>query len=283
MIYFQSIISSFTLREVKSHLFAISSSVALQQKMFGIRLLNRSAIASTSTSIACASNTTRWSSQRHFSLTRSLKEEKSNETTSSSQSSTNTNNEAESASLKWRNVGQLAQSTTTEGIRARPELNDRNVALWRNALRSVSAPQSHTPLSSHSLAQAAKRRTQFEEMEHEWQTRKVQGPERNALPSDGRSVTVINHDLGRAMSNLNNIFRVNNIRNELRLGERYEKPNQKRRRLASERHRRRFAHMVREKVQLVSEGIRNRSLKELELTFPPFHNFQIMYLKSRGA
>ncbi|PWN36798.1 uncharacterized protein FA14DRAFT_186976 [Meira miltonrushii] len=223
--------------------------------MFGIRLLNRSAIASTSTPIACTSSAARWTSQRHFSLTRILKEEKSNESTNSSQSSTGTNKEAEIASAQWRDVGRLAQDTTTEDIRS---LNEKSMQLWRNALKSVGAPPSQSPLSVRSFEQAARKRTHLEEMEHQWKNRKILGPDRNAIPSDGRSVPV-RQDLSRAMANLNSIFRVNNIRTELRLGERYEKPNQKRRRLASERHRRRFAHMVREKVQL------------------------IMYLKSRGA
>jgi small subunit ribosomal protein MRP21 len=44
----------------------------------------------------------------------------------------------------------------------------------------------------------------------------------------------------------------NQVRRELALGERYEKPNQERRRKRSERHRRRFKDLVRQKVQLVS-------------------------------
>ena len=67
--------------------------------------------------------------------------------------------------------------------------------------------------------------------------------------------------------NLMGTLRRNNVRRELRLEERYEKPNQKRRRLRSERHRRRFADMIRKKVQLVRLSL---------LT-------QIMALKARGA
>ena len=61
----------------------------------------------------------------------------------------------------------------------------------------------------------------------------------------------------------------NNVRRELKLNERYEKPNQMRRRKRSERHRRRFADMVRKKVQLV------RITSHLTI--------QIMTLKSRNA
>ncbi|MCO5590112.1 hypothetical protein L7F22_044081 [Adiantum nelumboides] len=214
--------------------------------MFGIRLLSRSAIASTSTPLVCTSNATRWSSQRHFSLSRILNEEKSS----------STEKQNRDPEPQWKEVADLAQSTAKEGISLKPQSyidQEKNTRLWKMALRSV-APSSDIPKSSHELAQAARKLSEFEQMEDTWRKRKTYGPDRPALPSDGRSIAVSNSgDLARAMTNLNSIFRVNNIRTELRLGERYEKPNQKRRRLASERHRRRFAHMVREKVQLVSK------------------------------
>lgn len=47
----------------------------------------------------------------------------------------------------------------------------------------------------------------------------------------------------------------NKVVQELKMGERYEKPNQERRRKMSERHRRRFADMIRQKVRLVSAGV----------------------------
>lgn len=43
---------------------------------------------------------------------------------------------------------------------------------------------------------------------------------------------------------MNGVIGANNIRNELRLQERYEKPKYKRQRLRSARHRRRFANEV---------------------------------------
>ncbi|PWN53162.1 hypothetical protein IE53DRAFT_384389 [Violaceomyces palustris] len=58
-------------------------------------------------------------------------------------------------------------------------------------------------------------------------------------------------DAGVTYKRLMATLRRNNVRNELRLVERYEKPNEERRRKKSERHRRRFADMVRKKVQLV--------------------------------
>ena len=217
--------------------------------MLGLRLLNRSVAASTSTSVGCTINTARLTSQRHFSLSRALKEEKSNDTPDSTQPST----EADST-LRWRGVAKLAESTATAELPERLSslrLDEQNARLWTVALRSVS-PNSDIPKSAYELSVATRKRTELEEMEHTWSSRKIYGPDHNAVPSAGRSVPVAKGDLARAMANLNSIFRINNVRTELRLGERYEKPNQKRRRLASERHRRRFAHMVREKVQLVS-------------------------------
>jgi len=49
----------------------------------------------------------------------------------------------------------------------------------------------------------------------------------------------------------------NSIKKELRLGEFYEKPSDRKRRLAMERHRRRFQELVRQKVRLV-QTIRSR-------------------------
>lgn len=47
----------------------------------------------------------------------------------------------------------------------------------------------------------------------------------------------------------------NKVMLELRRGSRYEKPNQMRKRKASEAHRRRFADMIRQKVKLVSSSL----------------------------
>lgn len=72
-------------------------------------------------------------------------------------------------------------------------------------------------------------------------------------PTTGRSREVSYNDVAGAYRQLMAILRRNEVRKELRLGDRYEKPNQERRRKRSERHRRRFADMIRKKVQLVSE------------------------------
>ncbi|CAL1704790.1 unnamed protein product [Somion occarium] len=73
-------------------------------------------------------------------------------------------------------------------------------------------------------------------------------------PYAGRSVAVSGgKPFGSAYVELQQILRRNLVSYELRLAERHEKKGYKRRRLASDRHRRRFAHEVRKKVQLVNE------------------------------
>ncbi|KDQ14031.1 hypothetical protein BOTBODRAFT_110804 [Botryobasidium botryosum FD-172 SS1] len=73
----------------------------------------------------------------------------------------------------------------------------------------------------------------------------------------GRSVVVEKGDVGNAYNRLQGILARNDVRKELRLTERHEKRSDKRRRLESERHRRRFAEFIRKKVQLV-KAIRAR-------------------------
>ena len=97
------------------------------------------------------------------------------------------------------------------------------------------------------------RRDYVEDLEADWAQRAVYGePSWPATPFSGRSIRVTPQaDPARAYGQLSVLLRRNNLRQELRLQERYEKPNQERRRKKSERHRRRFADMVRRKVQLV--------------------------------
>lgn len=97
------------------------------------------------------------------------------------------------------------------------------------------------------------RRGYVEDLEADWASRAVYGePSWPATPFSGRSIRVTPQaDPARAYAQLAVLLRRNNIRQELRLQQRYEKPNEERRRKKSERHRRRFADMVRRKVQLV--------------------------------
>ncbi|GAC99857.1 potential mitochondrial ribosomal protein S21 [Pseudozyma hubeiensis SY62] len=97
------------------------------------------------------------------------------------------------------------------------------------------------------------RRGYVEDLESDWSQRAVYGePSWPATPFSGRSIRVTPQaDPARAYGQLSVLLRRNNVRQELRLQQRYEKPNEERRRKKSERHRRRFADMVRRKVQLV--------------------------------
>ncbi|KAI0928798.1 hypothetical protein AcW2_004687 [Taiwanofungus camphoratus] len=79
-----------------------------------------------------------------------------------------------------------------------------------------------------------------------------QGLHDSTLPA-GRSIDVYNKDVAAAFAKLRRIIIQNGVVKELRLAERHEKKGDKRRRLKSERWRRRFAYEVRKKVQLVNE------------------------------
>ncbi|KAJ2746146.1 hypothetical protein GGI20_001569 [Coemansia sp. BCRC 34301] len=67
----------------------------------------------------------------------------------------------------------------------------------------------------------------------------------------GRAVPVVNGNPAKAYGRLNRILTENNIRRELYLRKRYEKPKYKRQRLRRESHARLFKEEVRRKVHLV--------------------------------
>ncbi|KAI0006012.1 hypothetical protein BJV74DRAFT_13670 [Russula compacta] len=72
-------------------------------------------------------------------------------------------------------------------------------------------------------------------------------------PYAGRSVEVKNGNVADALNKLQYTLQRNRVVSELRLAARHEKKGYKRRRLSSERWRKRFAHEVRKKVQLVNK------------------------------
>ncbi|KAF8628332.1 hypothetical protein AX15_003877 [Amanita polypyramis BW_CC] len=78
-----------------------------------------------------------------------------------------------------------------------------------------------------------------------------------ANPFSGRSVRVFNGNVVEAFRRLDSILGRNKVRAQARQSERHEQKGAKRRRLSSERWRKRFAHEVRLKVQLVQK-IRRR-------------------------
>ncbi|PIL23902.1 hypothetical protein GSI_13653 [Ganoderma sinense ZZ0214-1] len=69
----------------------------------------------------------------------------------------------------------------------------------------------------------------------------------------GRSVPVFKGDIATALRQLKSILTINNVRSQNVRDERHEKKGEKRNRLKSLRWRRRFAHEVRKRVQLVNE------------------------------
>ncbi|KAJ2384912.1 hypothetical protein GGI23_006828 [Coemansia sp. RSA 2559] len=71
------------------------------------------------------------------------------------------------------------------------------------------------------------------------------------VPIVGRSVAVVSGGPAKAYARLNRIMTTNNVRRELYLRQRYEKPKYKRQRLRFESHARRFKDEVRNKVHLV--------------------------------
>lgn len=91
----------------------------------------------------------------------------------------------------------------------------------------------------------------------------------------GRSVEVSEfQNVSSALGRLNRILSQNRVKKELRLEERYEKPNAKRRRLKSERHRRRFAEMV--SLACIAVFLLE-CLRQLSFLFYSLHNFHILF------
>ncbi|KAI0361990.1 hypothetical protein OH77DRAFT_1515316 [Trametes cingulata] len=89
-----------------------------------------------------------------------------------------------------------------------------------------------------------------------WAEREKTEVRRLPKPNDaysGRSVPVINHEVSFALTKLKGILAINAVRQTNVRDERHEKKGEKRNRLKSQRWRRRFAHEVRKKVQLVNE------------------------------
>ena len=163
------------------------------------------------------------------------------------------------------------------GERPMEQTEAARAALWNQMLNaiivdpsdsSVGAPSSHrrpatsastsldgTGISGLNPSSENDRVSLIEQLDAEFRDRPTFGMASPGTPTTGRSVSVnsaFNGTSAYLYRQLSQILSRNNVRRELRLVERYEKPNQKRRRKRSERHRRRFADMVRKKIQLVS-------------------------------
>ncbi|KAJ8487135.1 hypothetical protein ONZ51_g4357 [Trametes cubensis] len=89
-----------------------------------------------------------------------------------------------------------------------------------------------------------------------WREREKHDVPNLPRPNDaysGRSVPIVYKDVSMALTKLRGILTVNAVRQTSVRDERHEKKGEKRNRLRSLRWRRRFAHEVRKKVQLVNE------------------------------
>ncbi|KAK0541545.1 hypothetical protein OC835_000013 [Tilletia horrida] len=137
------------------------------------------------------------------------------------------------------------------GLHAKLSLPPASASL-RAFSSSVQAAAPAGKRDAHSQSSAADMASNFLDavLDAGFAKRRVYGQPTPGTPTSGRSVQVQNGDVGRAYRSLMAVLRRDDIRGELRRGERYEKPNQERRRKRSERHRRRFADLVRKKVQL---------------------------------
>lgn len=152
-------------------------------------------------------------------------------------------------------IDSLCRSIASTSLRGNgPELNKQATSTYSAILASLSDSLDSTEPSQRPPRSAAPRRNTREDLEAAWATRPVYGdPNWPATPYTGRSVALTPaNDVNRAFQQLSSLLARNSVRRELKLGDRYEKPNRERNRKKSERHRRRFADMVRRKVQLVS-------------------------------
>lgn len=147
-------------------------------------------------------------------------------------------------------------------------------ALWNQMLNtiivdpadgSLGGASTHRRVSPGGSVSASQRKpdgtvdmhSMIEQLDREFRERPTYGLATPGTPTTGRSVSVANSYNGTSATlyrQLSQLLARNHVRRELKLVERYEKPNQMRRRKRSERHRRRFADMIRKKVQLVRRG-----------------------------
>ncbi|KAI0748024.1 hypothetical protein C8Q80DRAFT_1270472 [Daedaleopsis nitida] len=127
------------------------------------------------------------------------------------------------------------------------------------AMESTPRFDSNTAAAWQTIRKAASQNTSVHQKgspDERWEqleTSRVKGLLRPHNAYSGRSVAVYRGDVGSALSTLKNILNANGVRYSHVRDERHEKKGEKRNRLRSLRWRRRFAHEVRKKVQLVNE------------------------------
>lgn len=110
----------------------------------------------------------------------------------------------------------------------------------------------------YSESELKRSRRPLEDVQDEvWANRSIIGHP-PVTPSTGRTVNVRKGNVSQAYQQMMGILSRNKVAKEHIMGRRYEKPNQERRRKQSERHRTRFANMIRQKVKLVSNTRRGK-------------------------
>ncbi|TFK80928.1 hypothetical protein K466DRAFT_667427 [Polyporus arcularius HHB13444] len=138
--------------------------------------------------------------------------------------------------------------STGSSFASAPNWIDRN-----NKLGSKTGTWDHI-LGITNIEDARKTRKQTPETIWDtWEKQKVAQLPRPHTPYSGRSVSVEKGDVHSALVKLKGILTINAVRYTHVRDERHEKKGEKRNRLKSQRWRRRFAHEVRKKVQLVNE------------------------------
>ncbi|KAL6308992.1 hypothetical protein BKA93DRAFT_821826 [Sparassis latifolia] len=105
----------------------------------------------------------------------------------------------------------------------------------------------------HTTKETVARTKSPDEVWKEWELTRVNHLVKPSNAYSGRSIPVGKYEAGSAYIRLMRIIRNNKLIREMVAARRHEKKGEKRRRLKSERWRRRFAHEVRKKVQLVNE------------------------------
>ncbi|WFD36703.1 hypothetical protein MCUN1_003590 [Malassezia cuniculi] len=177
----------------------------------------------------------------------SIEESKSSSNTDGQAQTTENNDVSSQRDELWNQMLNTIIIEPDEGASREERLERTAPRNSLDMLSSISEKASSAPVDPRHI---------MDDLEREFRERATLGFAEPAKPTTGRSFSASPTSANKVPAavlyrNLMSTLRRNNVRYELRLGERYEKPNQMRRRKRSERHRRRFADMVRKKVQLV--------------------------------
>ncbi|KAJ2718922.1 hypothetical protein GGI07_005517 [Coemansia sp. Benny D115] len=133
--------------------------------------------------------------------------------------------------------GRRLLSSGTDGDNG---LGDSSIGGWKQSEESVDAAEEEAPEVKRQIGVQSQLANSLQNVASSVMTQEV-----------GRSVPVTSGNVSKAYARLNRILAENNVRQELNLRKRYEKPKYKRQRLRREAHARRFKEEVRKKVHLI--------------------------------